>query len=98
MQYAALRILRLAIVLAYVLGVASIARADMVPLAPQAKATSTLERSALLDAVVDTIDRRFVDPELLKTLNWRERADAIRASVLSAPSTEDAVARINDLI
>src|SRR5215207_4096714 len=61
-------------------------------------AETAVDRARLLDAVVDTIESRFVDPDLLKRLNWLERARNLRASVLSAPTTEDAVARINDLI
>lgn len=73
-----------------------VVRADVASVPAQAE--TALDRAKLLDAVVDTIENRFVDPDLLKRLNWPERARNLRASVLSAPTTEDAVARINDLI
>jgi carboxyl-terminal processing protease len=86
----------LAAVLALGVVAAPMARADVAPV--PASAEGALDRAKLLDAVVDTIDNRFVAPELLKKLDWLERARNLRASVLSAPTTEDAVARINDLI
>jgi carboxyl-terminal processing protease len=52
----------------------------------------------LFDAVVETIEQRFVDPELLKRIDWQARAAAVRPSVLSSISTEDAVNAINALI
>jgi carboxyl-terminal processing protease len=61
-------------------------------------AETSVDLPRLFDAVVDTIEKRFVDPESLKTLDWQARARAVRASVLGAPTTEDAVGVINDLI
>jgi carboxyl-terminal processing protease len=63
-----------------------------------AQASEPVDLPKLFDTVVETIDRRFVDAELLKTLDWQARARAVRSSVLSAPTTEDAVERINNLI
>lgn len=93
-----------ALVLAAALAVASccasISRAET-PSAttrPEQSAGISIDLSKLFDAVVETIDRRFVDTELLKTLDWQARAKAVRSSVLSASTTEDAVERINNLI
>lgn len=58
----------------------------------------TVDLPKLFDAVVETIDRQFVDPQLLKTRDWQARAKAVRSSVLSAPTTKDAVERINGLL
>jgi carboxyl-terminal processing protease len=74
------------------------ARAEMAEAAAPALADASVDRAKLFEAVVETIDRGFADPELLKTLDWLGRARAVRSSVLAAPTTEDAVARINDLI
>ncbi|WP_342363036.1 S41 family peptidase [Terrarubrum flagellatum] len=75
-----------------------------------ARAEQTVEASAssapadkaelgkLFDAVIDTVDRRFVDVETLKRLPWRTRAAEIRDSVLNAATTAEAVERINGLL
>jgi carboxyl-terminal processing protease len=60
--------------------------------------TKTAELVRLFDAVVDTIEKKFFDETLLKRLDWRARANAVRPSVLSAASTEDAARRINALL
>jgi carboxyl-terminal processing protease len=52
----------------------------------------------LYDAVVETIDRRFYDEGILKKLDWRARAQALRPSVLSAATPQDAVRQINELL
>src|SRR5262249_10146131 len=42
--------------------------------------------------------KNFVDVELLRKVDWRTRANAVRPSVLSAPTIEDAVRRMNALL
>lgn len=79
---------------------ASVARAEQ-PAAPQqteATAAPSVDLPALFDAVVETIDRKFVDAELLRTLDWQARARTVRPSVVSATSVDDAVAHINALL
>lgn len=66
--------------------------------AGQQQPGASVDLAKLFDAVVETIDRQFVDPQLLETLDWQTRAKAVRSSVLSAPTTDDAVERINSLI
>lgn len=58
----------------------------------------TSELARLFDAVVETIEKKFFDETLLKQLDWRGRANAVRPSVLSAERTEDAARRINGLL
>ena len=58
----------------------------------------TSELARLFDAVVETIEKKFFDETLLKQLDWRGRANAVRPSVLSAERTEDAARRINALL
>ena len=58
----------------------------------------TAELARLFDAVVETIEKKFFDETLLKRLDWRARANAVRPSVLSAAGTEDAARRINALL
>ena len=86
-----------ALALGAVPGARADVRADLAASAP-APAGTSVDRAKLLDAVIETIERRFADPELLKKLDWVGRAKAARSSVLSAPTLDDAVARINDLI
>ena len=57
-----------------------------------------IDRAKLFDAVVETIQARFFDEAKLKQLDWRTRAQAVRASVLSAATAEDAVRQINALL
>src|SRR5687767_4404256 len=64
---------------------ASISRAETPAPAVRTQASEPVDLPNLFDAVVDTIDRRFVDVELLKTIDWQARAKAVRSSVLSAP-------------
>jgi carboxyl-terminal processing protease len=66
---------------------------------PQTHRDRTSEELAkLYDAVVETIDQKFFDEALLKQLDWRARAQAVRASVLSTPTTEDGIRQINALL
>jgi carboxyl-terminal processing protease len=58
----------------------------------------SVDPAKLYDAVVDTIEQRFFNDALLKQLNWRSRADAVRPSVLAATTAEDAVRQINALL
>ena len=57
-----------------------------------------IDLGKLFDAVVDTVDKRFFDEALLKQIDWRGRASAVRPSVVAAPSTADAVRQINALL
>jgi carboxyl-terminal processing protease len=57
-----------------------------------------VDLAKLFDAVVETVDQKFFDEALLKQLNWRARAKALRPSVLSAATPEDAVRQINALL
>jgi carboxyl-terminal processing protease len=68
------------------------------PAAQAPARAAAVDRTKLLDAVVETMDRKFVDPELLQSVEFHARANAMRQSVLQAPTTEDAAARINGLI
>jgi carboxyl-terminal processing protease len=58
----------------------------------------TVDLAKLFDAVVQTIEQKFVDVELLKRIDWQARAAAVRPSVLSSTSPDDAVRAINALI
>jgi carboxyl-terminal processing protease len=58
----------------------------------------SLDVAKLYDTVVETVEREFFDQGLLKRLDWRERAKAVRPSVVSAASAEDAVRQINALL
>jgi carboxyl-terminal processing protease len=98
MRYVASRrsALLLAATFTLLLCTAPAVRADM-PAAQAPLQTEAVDRTKLLDAVVETMDRKFVDPELLQSVEFQARAKAMRQSVLSA-TTEDAAARINALI
>jgi len=52
----------------------------------------------LYDTVVETIDQRFYDEGILKKLDWRARAQALRPSVVSAATAQDAARQINELL
>ncbi len=86
----------IAIVVASVCG--SVARAETPTTPVQAGVSAPVDLPKLFDAVVETIDQRFVDVETLKTLDWQARANAVRPAVLAAASTEEAVTLINKLI
>jgi carboxyl-terminal processing protease len=64
----------------------------------QASTLAEIDLTRLFDAVVETIGQRFVDAELLKTIDWQERAKAVRHPVISAATLDEAVGRINQLI
>lgn len=74
------------------------AETSATPAHSEASVGASVDLAKLFDTVVQTIDQRFVDAELLKKLDWQARAKAVRSSVLSAATTEDAVAEINSLI
>jgi carboxyl-terminal processing protease len=57
-----------------------------------------IDRAKLFDAVVDTVDKEFFDEAILRQIDWRSRAQAVRPSVLSAATAEEAVRRINGLL
>src|SRR5262245_54570997 len=57
-----------------------------------------VDLAKLFAAVVDTVDKKFFDTAVLKKLDWRGRADAVRGSVVAAPTIEDAVGQINALL
>jgi carboxyl-terminal processing protease len=81
-------------------GLAPIVRAEqtVAPARSLAEPSAKVDLPALFDAVVDTVDRNFVDEGLLKTLDWRARAQAMRPSVIQAASLDEAVALINRLL
>ncbi len=53
---------------------------------------------ALFDAVVETVNKKFFDEEVLKQRKWQERAQAQRPSVIASPTIDDAVRHINELL
>jgi carboxyl-terminal processing protease len=57
-----------------------------------------VDLAKLFDVVVETVDEKFFDELILRQIDWRARAQAVRPSVLSADSAEEAVRRINDLL
>jgi hypothetical protein len=59
---------------------------------------NAVDPASLYDAVVETVEKGFFDATLLKQLDWRERAKAVRPSVLAAGTTDDAVRKINALL
>lgn len=73
------------------------ARADAAKVSERA-APAEIDRNKLLDAVIETIARRFVDEGKLKQIDWRARAEAVRPQIMSASTTTDVVARINQLL
>lgn len=80
-------------------GYGPVARAEtQAELHAQAHVSAAVDLPKLFDAVVETIEQRFVDVETLKRIDWQARAQAVRSSVLSAGSEKDAVALINGLI
>ena len=92
----------IAAVIAFIslLALAPSSRAETSIAAPVARseASASVDLAKLFDAVVDTIDRRFVNEQILKELDWQARAKAVRASVLAAATTAEAVDRINQLL
>jgi carboxyl-terminal processing protease len=65
---------------------------------PRGRWVKDVDLEKLYDAVVETIDRRFYDEGILKRLDWRARAQALRSSVVSAATPQDAVRQINELL
>src|SRR5262249_16763916 len=57
-----------------------------------------VDLAKLYEAVVDTVEQRFFNDALLKQLNWRGRASAVRGSVLAATTAGDAVRQITALL
>src|SRR5579862_7039427 len=57
-----------------------------------------IDLAKLFDTVVDTVEQKFFDTAKLRQIDWRAHASAVRPSVLSASSTNDAVRRINALL
>jgi hypothetical protein len=57
-----------------------------------------IDRGKLFDTVVETIETKFFDTARLREIDWRGRAYAVRASVLEAATTAQAVRRINALL
>ena len=68
------------------------------PAARPLEQAETLDRGALFDAVVSRTFARFYDPEQMTREKWIERANGVRESVVNAPSTDEAIARINGLL
>ena len=83
------------------LGPHSASRAQENPPAPQLRLPwdeGSVDVGKLYDAVIENVEKTFFDVAKLKQIDWRARADAIRPSVLSAPSLRDAVRQINALL
>ena len=57
-----------------------------------------IDLAKLFDAVVETVEQKFVDAALLRQIDWQARARAARPSVLSAISIDDAIRQINALL
>jgi carboxyl-terminal processing protease len=57
-----------------------------------------IDRASLLDAVIERVEQKFFDVRRLKEIDWRARAEAARASVLAAPTTDEAARQINALL
>jgi carboxyl-terminal processing protease len=57
-----------------------------------------IDLAQLFDAVIDNVSKRFFDQKALSQGNWRDRAQAIRPSVLNSPTIGDAVRQINELL
>src|SRR4051794_23568505 len=92
-----------ALLLAFVccVGVQSALHAQDAPPNAYARASwdgQSVDLAKLHDTVVETVEKRFFDVARLKQLDWRARADTARPAVLSAPSLEEAVRRINSLL
>jgi carboxyl-terminal processing protease len=64
----------------------------------QAWSGAPVDPARLLDSVVETIEKNFFDEQLLRQVDWGGRAQAVRASVLAAPTTGEAIVRINALL
>jgi carboxyl-terminal processing protease len=58
----------------------------------------SIDLAKLFDSVVETVEKTFFDVAMLKQVDWQTRAKAVRPSVLSAPSADDAVRQINALL
>ena len=57
-----------------------------------------VDLAKLFDTVVDTVNKSFFDQAALNQGHWRERAQAIRPSVLESRTIDDAVRQINQLL
>jgi carboxyl-terminal processing protease len=57
-----------------------------------------IDRAKLYDAIIGTIEKKFFDDALLSKLDWRNRANATRSSVLSAATADEAVQQIRTLL
>ena len=58
----------------------------------------TVNRGALLDAVIATVEANFLDKALLAQLSWKAKANALRPAILAVPTSADAVQLINELL
>src|ERR1043166_652422 len=65
---------------------------------PSRAAEPELDRAALFDAVVKTVEKEFFDVQRLREIDWSARAQAVRPKVLAAPTQDDAVRAINALL
>src|SRR5205814_1046019 len=78
---------------------ALVAWAEMPATAPSnAPSRTEVDRAKLFDAVVETIERYFVDTDRLAAVDWQGRAREVRPSVLAAATTEEAVSHIRKLL
>ena len=74
------------------------AEAPIAAPAARSEAMPSVDLAKLFDAVVDTIDRKFVSEKILKDIDWQARAKAVRPAVLAAATTAEAVDSINQLL
>src|SRR5215510_10889993 len=72
--------------------------AEALSLAARGQWEKDVDVAKLYDTVVETIDQRFYDEGILKKLDWRARAQALRPSVVSAATAQDAARQINELL
>src|SRR5262249_45763353 len=79
-------------------GYAIAAEADAAAVREQDQNQRSDDLGKLHDAVVEAIEKNFFDEALLRQVDWRARATAVRPSVVSAATTEEAVRRINALL
>jgi carboxyl-terminal processing protease len=77
---------------------ASRAEVPAVAARSETSASERVDPAKLFDAVVDTIERRFVDTDMLKALDWPARAAAVRPAVVAAATVEEAVDLIKKLL
>jgi carboxyl-terminal processing protease len=88
----------LALISFFAFAPASRAEAPAIATGTETNASEDVDLARLFDAVVDRIDQKFVNEQILKEIDWRARAKVVRPSVLAAASTAEAVDLINKLL